>query len=159
MRSAPGAHFMFDWCINAYWRPIPLTKWYPGDDVVDIVGIDAYDSGVPAGWSSTRWDRLYNQQDGIKAVLEFAKAQGKPVSFPEWGLAPADASSLGGGDDPSYVDDLAAVIRSNRVAYQSYFYHLGSEAVFDSSPRSDAAYRLHFGAGGDSAGRGVVTLG
>ncbi len=47
MRSVPGAHFLFDWCVNAYWRPIPLSKWYPGNDVVDIVGIDAYDSGVP----------------------------------------------------------------------------------------------------------------
>src|SRR5207244_2984092 len=24
MRSVPGAHFLFDWCINAHWRPLPL---------------------------------------------------------------------------------------------------------------------------------------
>ena len=155
MRSVPGAHFLFDWCVNAYWRPIPLREWYPGNDVVNIIGIDAYDSGVPVG--EDRWTRIYTQPDGIRDVLQFAKAHGKPVSIPEWGLAPADAHSLGGNDDPAYVNGIARVVRDNPVAYQAYFYHLDSERLLNSSPRSLAAYRRHFGAHGDSAGASVIT--
>jgi Glycosyl hydrolase family 26 len=155
MRSVPGAHFLFDWCINAHWRPIPLNQWYPGDDVVDIVGIDTYDGGVPAGMD--RWSHIYTQTDGIRDVLQFAAAHGKPVSIPEWGLWPPGASTLGGGDDPAYVDGIAGVVRNNRVAYQSYFYNLASRSLLDRSPRSLAAYRQHFGGGGDSTGAPTVT--
>jgi Glycosyl hydrolase family 26 len=155
MRSVPGAHFLFDWCIDAYWRPIPLSGWYPGDDVVNIIGIDAYDSGVPAG--ENRWTRIYTQPDGIRDVLQFAKAHGKPVSLPEWGLAPADAHSLGGGDDPAYIDRIASVVRDNPVAYQSYFYDHQSAQLLAGSPRSLSAYRKHFGAHGDSSGALTVT--
>jgi len=127
MRSVPGANFKFDWCINAYWRPLPLEDWYPGNDVVDIIGIDAYDAGVPNG--QNRWNRIYNQPDGIKAVQQFAAAHGKPLSLPEWGLTPSGTATLGGGSDPSYIDDIAAVVRNSQVAYQSYFYNHDSAAI------------------------------
>jgi hypothetical protein len=155
MRSVPGAHFLFDWCINAYWRPIPLHEWYPGDDVVNIIGIDAYDSGVPLG--AERWKRIYTQADGIRDVLQFAHAHGKPVSLPEWGLAPADAHSLGSGDDPAYINDIASVVRDNPVAYQAYFYNDYSARLLAGNPRSMAAYRRHFGGGGDSTGAPTIT--
>lgn len=145
MRSVPGAHFLFDWCINAYWRPIPLSGWYPGNDVVNIIGIDAYDGGVPVGQS--RWSRLYNQADGIREVLRFAAAHGKPVSFPEWGLTPRGPATLGGGGDPAYIDDIAGIVRDNRVAYQSYFYNHESANLLTSSPSALAAYIQNFGGG------------
>jgi hypothetical protein len=154
MRSIRGAHFLFDWCVNAYWRPIPLSQWYPGNDVVDIIGIDAYDAGVPVG--QDRWTRLYTQPDGIGSVLQFARARGKPVSLPEWGLWWPN-SQLGGGDDPNYVNHVAEVTRDNRIAYQSYFYSGGSRQVLDTAPLSLSAYRRHFGAGGDSVGAETVT--
>ena len=31
MRSVPGAHFQFDWCVNAAYRDIPLDEYYPGE--------------------------------------------------------------------------------------------------------------------------------
>jgi Glycosyl hydrolase family 26 len=157
IRSVPGAHFLFDWCINAHVRPIQLSNWYPGDDVVDIVGIDAYDAGVPAG--QDRWQTIYDQSDGIRDVLAFARAHGKPVSIPEWGLWTAGPPSLGGGDDAAYVNGIASVIRSNPVAYQAYFYNLDSQILLRSSPLSLSAYRRHFGGGGDSAGAAVVSSG
>lgn len=157
MRSVPGAHFLFDWCVNAYWRPIPLRDWYPGDDVVDIVGIDAYDSGVPVG--QDRWTRLYGQRDGIGDVVRFARAHGKPVSIPEWGLAPADAQSLGGGDDPDYIDRIAGVVRREPVAYQAYFFNHDAARLLAGSSRSLAAYRRHFGGGGDLTGTPTITTG
>jgi hypothetical protein len=155
MRSVPGAHFLFDWCVNAYWRPIPLRDWYPGDDVVDIVGIDTYDGGVPVG--QDRWSRLYAQPNGIADVLRFAKAHHKPLSVPEWGLWPAGAGSLGGGSDPSYVNGIAGVVRSNRVAYQSYFFNHDSAKLLQHNAASLNAYRRHFGGGGDSVGARTVS--
>ncbi len=155
MRSVPGAHFLFDWCVNAYWRPIPLRAWYPGDDVVDIVGIDAYDMGVPVG--EDRWRRIYTEADGIRAVLRFAAAHGKPVSLPEWGLAPRGAPGFGGGDDPAYVDGIAQVVRDNPVAYEAYFYNRQASELLRTSPRSLAAYRRHFGADGDSIGEPTIS--
>ena len=155
MRSVRGAHFLFDWCVNAYWRPVPLRDWYPGDGVVDIVGIDAYDRGVPVG--QERWRRIFSQPNGIEDVLRFAAEHGKPVSLPEWGLAPADAQDLGGGDDPAYVNGIARVVRENPVAYQAYFYNLASKSLLASSPRSLAAYRRDFGRHGESLGAPSVS--
>jgi hypothetical protein len=151
MRSVRGAHFLFDWCINAYWEPIPLAKWYPGNDVVDIIGIDAYDAGVPAG--AGRWSAIYTRPNGINDLLKFAASHGKPVSIPEWGLwTPGSGGSVGGGDDPAYVNGIAGVVRSNPVAYQSYFYHLAPEALLASSPLSLTAYRQSFGNPGVGGG-------
>ena len=46
--------------------------WYPGDDVVDIVGVDAYPSD-PTDALSTDWQALKSQFDGVKllALSEF----------------------------------------------------------------------------------------
>ncbi len=157
MRSVPGAHFLFDWCINAYWRPIPLREWYPGNDVVDIIGIDAYDSGVPSG--QIRWRRISTQPDGILDVLRFAKAHGKPMSLPEWGLIPAAPTELGGGNDPSYINGIARIVRDNPVAYQSYFYNHSSATLLRTNPQSLAAYRRHFGAHGDTTATHTISPG
>jgi hypothetical protein len=148
MRSVPGAHFKFDWCINAADLPVPLSEFYPGNDVVDIIGIDAYDSMVPAG--QDRWSTIYNRPDGIHDVLAFAQAHGKPLSIPEWGVGSNPAYETG-GDDPAYVDGIAEVVRDNNVAYQSYFYKYDWAITLANGPFSLAAYRTHFGTGGDSA--------
>ena len=147
MRSVPGANFRFDWCVNAAYRPIPLDKFYPGDDVVDFVGIDAYDAGIRPGVD--RWPAIYGQTGGIRDVLAFATAHNKPLSFPEWGVGPAD-QALAGGDDPAYVDGIASVVQSNRVAYQAYFYAHQWGPQLAGGPGSLASYLRHFGPGGDA---------
>jgi Glycosyl hydrolase family 26 len=149
MRSVPGAHFKFDWTVNGRVRPIPLGDFYPGDDVVDIIGIDAYDSGIPAG-QRNRWATVWGGRDGVRDVLAFARAHHRPLSIPEWGLANPATRTAGGGDDPAYVDGIANVVRKNDVAYQSYFFSGEIGAQLKASPRSIAAYRRHFGAHGDS---------
>jgi hypothetical protein len=147
MRSVPGADFRFDWCINGRYRPIALDKWYPGDDVVDIIGIDAYDSGVPSG--QPRWATIYDRPLGIHDVERFAAAHRKPLSIPEWGVAPI-GFQLSGGDDAAYVDGIASVVRNNNVAYQSYFSNHQWATQLATGPSSLAAYVRHFGNKGDS---------
>jgi Glycosyl hydrolase family 26 len=151
MRSVPGANFQFDWCIAALYRALPLSEIYPGSDVVNIIGIDAYDTGNIGTTAAARWNETLNGSDGIQAVLNFAAAQGKPISIPEWGVSPV-GDSEGFGDDPTFVNGIASVVRDNPTAYQSYFYKYGYEIQLSPGTQSLAAYQQHFGADGDSIG-------
>jgi mannan endo-1,4-beta-mannosidase len=50
--------------------------WYPGNDVVDIVGVDAYPSD-PTDALSTNWENLKSQFDGVK-LLTLSEFGGVP---------------------------------------------------------------------------------
>ncbi len=139
MRRVPGAHFSFDWTVNAYWQPIPLATIYPGDDVVDIVGVDAYDAGVRQ--ATGRWHVVATRTNGVNAVARFARSHRKLLSIPEWGLMPRGARWQGGGDDPGYVDGIARTLRTNRIAYQAYFYAGDTALQLRRSPKSLARLR------------------
>jgi len=138
MRSVPGAHFRFDWCVNTAVRPIPLSNFYPGDDVVDIVGVDVYDFSPGPGRAA--WLSSYNAPDGPGEVARFARAHGKQLSVPEWGL-----SAKARADDPGFVDGVARFVRNNDVAYQSYFFAHDSAAQLLRGQEPLRAYRQHFG--------------
>jgi hypothetical protein len=161
MKLVPGAHFRMDWTVNAYWRPIPLANWYPGDRVVDIIGIDAYDGGLPASIVSepAGWNRIYTQADGIGAVQQFAAEHGKPMSFSEWGLGNRGPPDYGLGDDPVYVGNIAALVRLVPFAYQSYFLNRDSGALLNAVPANGSlwTYVAHFGGAGDAAGSPTIT--
>ena len=145
MRSVPGAHFQFDWTVNAGYRPIPFDSYYPGNDVVDIIGIDSYDFTV--GHPTTpdqRWANQYNQPGGMRALIAYARARHKPLSIPEWGLV--STADRGGGDNPSYIDGIADVLRANHARYQSYFLspNGGVGMTLTDAPRSFAEYQVRF---------------
>jgi hypothetical protein len=150
MKSVRGARFRFDWCVNAAYRRVALDPWYPGDDVVDIIGIDAYDAGIDPSVQD-RWSVVWGRPLGIRDVRDFARAHRKPLSIPEWGVAPQTVSQ-GGGDDGPYVDGIGTTVRDNDVAYQSYFYKYEWADQLRTGPRSLDAYRRHFGASGDAVG-------
>lgn len=63
------------------------TDYYPGDDVVDVIGWDAYNLGAKA--ASPYYDDPRNVFDPPAAV---SVARGKPFGFAEWGsrLLPGD---------------------------------------------------------------------
>ena len=150
MRAVPGAHFLFDWNVNAGYRDIPLADYYPGNAFVDIVGIDLYDASasgpLPPPSSPYRWLALASEPLGIDDVYAFAVRHHKPLSIPEWGTL----SSSGNGDDGSYVAHIGSFVASHDVAYQSWF-DAGSDNVLTLSgsdaPRSLAAYVRAFGPG------------
>jgi hypothetical protein len=153
MRAVPGAHFTFDWCVNAGPRPIPFASWYPGDGVVDVIGADVYDGLAPNLQASTpaeRWKVLTTQPGGLSQLIAFARSHHKPLSIPEWGLM-SSGSKGGGGDDTYFVHAIAGVVRNNVVAYQSYFdASSGGVMLLSDAHSSLAAYRSHFGGGGDA---------
>jgi hypothetical protein len=81
---------------------------------------------------------------GIDAVLAFAHRHRKPFTIPEWGLEPSTVG--GGGDDPAFIDDIAALARRPEFGYEGYFFAGVSASTLTESPLSIAAYRRDFGA-------------
>ena len=154
MRSVKGAHFLFDWNVNAGYRDIPLSSFYPGNNVVDMVGIDIYDAGMPGNPSNqaTRWTSLYREPDGLEQIAAFARTHEKPLSIPEWGLV--SKATVGSGDDPTYVRGIIAAIKDNTVVYQSYFDRPTKGVLkLESSRASLSLWKQYFGDGGPLSGR------
>ncbi|MFI9596052.1 glycosyl hydrolase [Nonomuraea sp. NPDC052265] len=107
MRAVPGQRFRFDFSPNRGPDAIGWTACYPGDDVVDIIGMDSYDQGP-----GHRFADYVDQPYGLEAQAEFASSHGKKISFPEWGL-------FRYGDRPEFVRDMLDWIARHDVAYHS----------------------------------------
>jgi hypothetical protein len=107
MRSIPGQRFRFDFAPSRGEDAIPWTECYPGDDVVDIIGMDSYDQ--PPGHS---FDEQVNQPLGLRAQVEFAREHNKPISYPEWGL-------FRNGDNPEYMRRMLRWIAEHPPAYHT----------------------------------------
>jgi len=142
LRQAAGEDFLIDWNPNACYEDIPYANFYPGNAYVDILGLDFYDAGCNSPTTPLTFTQLSNESEGLTNFEAFAAAQGKPMSFPEWGL-----DSTPSGDDPGYVDGIGSAVENGNFAFQSYFnlddggtMPLGSDA-----PQSTAEYQKWFG--------------
>lgn len=93
---------------------------WPGDDFVDVVGVDAYD-WWPAYNSDAAWQLHYAGSHGLNFWMTYARAHMKRFALPEWAVV--DASPKSGGDDPRYVDYMYTYLRDNAdiIAYESYY--------------------------------------
>jgi hypothetical protein len=140
MRSVRGAHFRFDWTIADATGKLSPAAFYPGDRYVDYIGDDIYDTG--AGLTpAARWAKLAAGPLGANAMARFSRAHDKLFSISEWGLQPA---STGGGDDPSFVEHIAALTKASNFAYQAYFFADTAAVTLSAAPRSLAVYRQSF---------------
>lgn len=144
MRSVRGAHFLFDWTVNAGYQDIPLLQYYPGNAYVNLVGVDAYDEApikLPPVGSPARWTVLVHEPLGLLQIYAFARQHHKPLSIPEWGTLSTY------GDDGPYVQAMGAFIATHDVAYQAW-YDVGDNHILElqaiQAPRSLAAYRSQF---------------
>jgi beta-mannanase len=149
MRAVPGAEFRFDWTINPGVRPVPFDDYYPGDDAVDIIGVDIYDDwederfGPAPADPQARWDVRFAEPTGAGELVAFAAAHDKPLSIPEWGLKAAGHKG-GVGDNPSFVRHVVQLIREHDVEYHAYF-EKSEQLLLMDAPRSFAVYRNAFG--------------
>ncbi|MEV6834361.1 glycosyl hydrolase [Streptomyces sp. NPDC051133] len=107
MRAVPGQRFRFDFAPSRGHDAVPWTECYPGDDTVDIIGMDAYDQ--PAGLS---FDEQVREPYGLQQQVDFARAHGKPLSYPEWGL-------FRNGDDTAYMRGMLAWIDEHEPLYNT----------------------------------------
>jgi hypothetical protein len=107
MRAVPGQKFRFDFTPNRGRDAIPWTQCYPGDDTVDIIGMDSYDQ--PRGLT---FDEQVKEPYGLQAHVEFAKAHGKAISYPEWGL-------FRNGDNGTYMRRMLAWMDEHKPLYNT----------------------------------------
>ena len=150
MRSVPGARFRFDWNPTLGWQQIPPDKVYPGDDYVDIIGLDVYNQT----WEKTattpelRWRDLMDRSYGLRWHADFARQHGKPMSFAEWGTG-TRADGHGGGDDPLFVRNMTEWIKEHDVLYHGYWDYpakdFNAELSSGQFPLSGAELRRAFG--------------
>ncbi len=116
-------HVQIDWNMTGHRNRMQnggrVWDAYPGDDVVDIVSIDAYDS-YPASTSQETFDDNCNSDSGACTVSRFARQHSKQFAVPEWGM---DHRKGGGGDNPYYIEKMYELFASNQdiLAYEAYY--------------------------------------
>lgn len=126
--------FLIDYQGNGPWNKIPAgMDWdaptgdwgYPGDEWVDIIGVDVYDK--PTADTVARLE--YN--------VDLARRHGKPWSIPEWGLW--SEANGGNGDNPAFIQTIYDFCLANAddLAYHCYFDGI-SESRLDQYPNSAA---------------------
>ncbi len=96
------------------------TLAYPGDDVVDIIAIDAYDWSPPY-IDEGSWQKHLTQPGGWDFWGEFARSHGKLFAVPEWGVITGSPNS--GGDNAQYIERVMSWMDSNSdiMAFDTYF--------------------------------------
>ncbi|KUI28499.1 endoglucanase [Mycobacterium sp. IS-1742] len=98
-RRAGATNVRWMWSPDAMSRgDQPLSAWFPGDDYVDVVGIDGYNWGTTRPWS--RWTppvELFGP-----AVTEVRALTGRPMMLAEVGCAED------GGDKADWISALIA---------------------------------------------------
>jgi len=129
-------------------RLASLTRLYPGNDVVDVVGCDHYDSWSAMARDEGEWEDSISPSSGpgLTDVVEFARENGKRFAVPEWGLSSKDAH--GAGDNEFFIHKMYEFFRANRdvLAFENYFdepdQYLGSSLFLKKqNPDSAEVYR------------------
>ncbi len=104
-------------------RLAPLTRLYPGDEAVDIIGCDIYDWWTTRASSDSSWQKALRPAagPGLADVAEFARARNKGMSIPEWGVAPRSQGGL--GDNSLFITKMRSFMDANRdvMVFENYF--------------------------------------
>lgn len=156
LRSVPGERFTIDWNMGQQgtWRR-PLQNMYPGNDVVDVIGVQNYDRCAPVR-NAAQWNQKVNARGragtlgGINNWLRFARSKGKRLSMPEWGIGGSrQVCRQPGIDNPFFMRQMHNWFRQNArsIAYEAYFNADGPRSggsthkLGRSNPKSAAVYR------------------
>jgi hypothetical protein len=134
--------FKYDWCPG--WGPqdSPADLAYPGDDVVDYIGLDVYDFKYD-GSAPERWEKFYLKASfGLQWHKEFAARHRKRMSYPEWGVGNF-------GDNPFFIQEMRDWFVQNQenIAYAAYFDVDGlwpTQIDNNQFPRSQSLFRKLF---------------
>ncbi|HXY42918.1 MAG TPA: glycosyl hydrolase, partial [Acidimicrobiales bacterium] len=150
MRSVSGANFRFEWCPDRGDLGVGnLADYYPGDAYVNLVGLDVFDeaSGSYPG-PQAEWQNILTESYGLNWLTSFAATNNEPVALPEWGLGSTSGGTVGGGDDPYFVQQTAQWISQNNVS-NVIAWDTGSNPLpSPSDPLSQAAFAAAFALSG-----------
>ena len=161
LRAVPGQSFKYDWSPLAGVEngTNPENAW-PGGDYVDIIGLDAYDTGRKGTSGAERWQTQLDRVYGLKWHKQFAESKKKPISYPEWGLSNPDKADFGGGDNPYYIQkmyewmDALPATGPGSLAYQMYFeydHKTGNARLMTGEyPNAAAKFKALFGGSSSS---------
>ena len=164
-----------EWIMNGHGSkpnaPPGGNAWsvYPGDQYVDVIGIDNYDIWMPAR-DEVEWSVQCGGLHGPCYIIDQARARKKLFSVPEWGISNkgADGNPVtgvtsrdrpNGGDNPFFIRKMKEVLLKNAdiMAHESYFttsekgnvnselYKTDVGTPSPMSPNSAAQYKLLFG--------------
>lgn len=153
-RSVPGQKFRIVWNPARGKHKIAPDEVYPGDDVVDVIGLDLYNSSwrkEDAADPETRWRNHLVQPYGLNWLRDFAARHGKPIALPEWGTG-RSPNGQGMGDDPIFITRIGEWIKANNVVFHGYWDYaapdFNAEISGGRQPLSAKAFRAAFGGKG-----------
>jgi len=143
-----ASNFVFEWTPNIGDVGMNPELAYPGDDVVDIVGLDFY---YNTAWDPhdpiQAWNYFVSEKYGLQWHQDFAAAHHKVTAYAEWGVN-SDAAG-------PFILQAAKWFSSHGIVYHSYW---NSNADFagrlsdNQYPNAGAAYRSAFGASSSASG-------
>lgn len=120
------------------------TLFYPGDEYIDLIGIDAYD-WWPGYTNEANIAGHRDSKYGWNWWLDFAKQHNKKFCIPEWGIATANSNS--GGDNPVYINFVYSWLKANKewIQMECYFHesadYLRSDLFTGYNPKATAEYK------------------
>jgi hypothetical protein len=123
MKAAGGSNLRFVWCpyVRApVWSSNPLRNFYPGDDVVDILGLDGYANDRPSTPFTFNlvFDAAVDEISAIHAT--------KPVWLCEWGMNAWDYSAT---EKEQFFNDALQSFKTQRYSRvkASLYFHSTQE--------------------------------
>ena len=147
MRSVAGENFTFEWNPTIGDQGVgDLAAYYPGNAYVNYIGLDVYDMA----WGSypgaqAEFNTLETETYGLNWLASFAAQEGKQIVLPEFGLGWSTGGEAGGGDDPTFINDMAQWISQNNV-FEANFWDYGTSSVDNgANPNTAAALAADFG--------------
>lgn len=157
--------------IRMVWDIVPdrpafgVENYYPGDDVVDVIGQDVYwqteyDSADP---DEAFTSSVSENPRGLDWVAVFAAQHGKRIGIPEWGVPGANGNTFNGA---RWIQRMREWIETHDVAFANYW-DAPLNSAYDGllsdgdPPGTAAALRQLFqtGYGGSVTGGGPDTSG
>ena len=133
--------FRFQWNPNIRETRMNPSDAYPGDDYVDVIGMDFY---YNIKWNPMdpvmAWNEMVSGQYGLQWLEDFASAHKKPTAYPEWGV-----NFDGAGP---YIERAAQWFSDHHVLYQSVWNSnddFPGKLTDGQYPRAASAYIQSFG--------------
>ena len=105
--------FRFEWAPNIGDLGMNPEDAYPGDDVVDIVGLSFYVHPDDPGGPDKTWDFAVTRSYGLQWQQDFVRSHGKKTAMSEWGVRSNDSGLI--------VDKAAEWFDRYDFVYQSYW--------------------------------------
>lgn len=139
MRAVPGTEKLkFCWNPTLGRQQFPAEEAWPGDEFVDLVGVDVYDEswrqetypwpeGAGAALIEARQRKVWSSEisggdHGLAFWSKFAREHQRPLAICEWGVKIRPTGN-GGCDDPYFIEQMHRFITdpANNVYFHCYF--------------------------------------